>query len=106
VCVFVCVIQKGFKEGFFKLRQFQLVEEAVVAIMAFVQQALKRSVVMGAVLLVVVAMSAAAISGVQAAGPAAAPGASTTGAAAGSPMASLMAPVLIGMVAFFASFAL
>ncbi len=73
--------------------------------MAFVQQALKRSVVMGAVLLVVVAMSAAAISGVQAA-PAPAPGASTTGAAAGSPMASLMAPVLISMVAFFASFAL
>jgi hypothetical protein len=92
-------------ERVFQASSIQLVEEAVVAIMAFVQQALKRSVVMGAVLLVVVAMSAAAISGVQAAGPAAAPTPSTTGAAAGSPVASLTAPVLISMVAFFASFA-
>ncbi|CAK9227579.1 unnamed protein product [Sphagnum jensenii] len=72
--------------------------------MAFVQQALKSSVVMGAVLLVVVAMSAAAISGVQAA-PAPGPGGPAS-AAPGSPMASLMVPVLISMVAFFASFAL
>jgi hypothetical protein len=67
--------------------------------MAFAQE-LKRTVVMGAVL----AVAVGAIGAQAQAGPA--PTTSQSGAAPESLLSSLVAPVVVSVVAFFASFAL